>query len=726
MGAAEIRIMHEAPIVGVTVHRQGATVTRRVVVEPGDGWPAGLAVVGLPLAIRAPTLRVSVQVDGDGAALAGDPRMGVWARPPAETIEPPEQAELLAARQAVQRLEQRIAGLDAELALVAMADIQPRPAAQPGKAPPPSPMAARLALVGFTDDLTARRHTARAEAEAALAEAREALAAARDRFTRATSAQVIRAAAITGRVDVPLDVQSAPTAVRLTLSYFVPGARWVPAWQVRLAGDGARASIEMRAHVVQRTGEDWRGVPLRLSTAEPLRFSALPELDSIRIGKAQDTPPATRGFRPPPAGADALFGDFDRARKALAPRAPTGSALPGPASQRLPDWPVWDLEQLAPELPQTGAVDGFGGAAMADFAAEELDEAPMERSAPMPAMASAMPPPPAPAAPRPMRKRMASRGAPKGRGGGGPPAVGGAPGGPPSAVRAAVLFAGLRLPPPDGRTRGKLEPEDRGARWRASLTADGRRLDADPVALAEAAEREARAVTHTPAPAGTRPVGQGHFDHVWTTDAAVDVPADGGWHSVPVGIRELPCALRYVTVPREDAHVFRLATLHNVDRAPLLAGPAELYVDGAYVLSTALNHVPSGGRFELGLGVEQAIRCARNARYEEARSDARVVAMAELRHHLSIELRNGLGRPADIEVRERVPQPAEGAEVVIEELNVNPIWQGYDQIERGRPIVGGRRWRLTVEPGATETLEATYVVKIYAANELVGGNRREA
>ena len=45
--------------------------------------------------------------------------------------------------------------------------------------------------------------------------------------------------------------------------------------------------------------------------------------------------------------------------------------------------------------------------------------------------------------------------------------------------------------------------------------------------------------------------------------------------------------------------------------------------------------------------------------------------------------------------------------------------------ERGHVIQGGRRWVISVKPGATQTLKANYRVKLYANNELVGGNRRE-
>jgi hypothetical protein len=136
--------------------------------------------------------------------------------------------------------------------------------------------------------------------------------------------------------------------------------------------------------------------------------------------------------------------------------------------------------------------------------------------------------------------------------------------------------------------------------------------------------------------------------------------------------------------------------------------------------------VPARGELKLGLGVEQAIKIARNTKFSEVRSGEKVVAMSELVHDVDIEVVNHLEREIEIEIRERVPVPAPGAEVVVEEMKIEPAWSPYDQEERGQPIEGGRRWEIKVAKAATAKLKAKYVVKIYANNELVGGNRREA
>ena len=60
----------------------------------------------------------------------------------------------------------------------------------------------------------------------------------------------------------------------LSLTYRVAGAGWSPVYDARLdTADGARASLELvrRAAVTQRTGEDWTGVTLSVSTTRATR-----------------------------------------------------------------------------------------------------------------------------------------------------------------------------------------------------------------------------------------------------------------------------------------------------------------------------------------------------------------------------------------------------------------------------------------------------------------------
>lgn len=57
--------------------------------------------------------------------------------------------------------------------------------------------------------------------------------------------------------------------VRLKLSYLVDGAWWEPAYDVRVAPDLTGVNVGLVGQVTQRSGEDWSGVELLLSTSMP-------------------------------------------------------------------------------------------------------------------------------------------------------------------------------------------------------------------------------------------------------------------------------------------------------------------------------------------------------------------------------------------------------------------------------------------------------------------------
>ncbi|MGE3247996.1 MAG: mucoidy inhibitor MuiA family protein, partial [Beijerinckiaceae bacterium] len=84
------------------------------------------------------------------------------------------------------------------------------------------------------------------------------------------------------RRDVTVDVEAgAAGKARLTLTYRVAGARWLPVYDARLdSGKDGAPSIELvrRAAVSQRSGEDWTGVTLTVSTVRARRGTQAPDV----------------------------------------------------------------------------------------------------------------------------------------------------------------------------------------------------------------------------------------------------------------------------------------------------------------------------------------------------------------------------------------------------------------------------------------------------------------
>ena len=79
---------------------------------------------------------------------------------------------------------------------------------------------------------------------------------------------------------------SGQRTVSLELKYLVTGANWQQQYNLRADPDRSLVSIEYNAVVNQSSGEDWNGVTLSLSTAEPTMVASAPILEPMLVGLA--------------------------------------------------------------------------------------------------------------------------------------------------------------------------------------------------------------------------------------------------------------------------------------------------------------------------------------------------------------------------------------------------------------------------------------------------------
>lgn len=70
----------------------------------------------------------------------------------------------------------------------------------------------------------------------------------------------------------------APTSVDLDVQYIVANAGWYPVYDLRAINTKSPVQLSYKANVMQSTGEDWKNVKLKLSTANPNLGGLKPEL----------------------------------------------------------------------------------------------------------------------------------------------------------------------------------------------------------------------------------------------------------------------------------------------------------------------------------------------------------------------------------------------------------------------------------------------------------------
>ncbi|MBS1491481.1 MAG: DUF4139 domain-containing protein [Bacteroidetes bacterium] len=85
------------------------------------------------------------------------------------------------------------------------------------------------------------------------------------------------------------------TPAELQVSYVVGNAGWVPQYDIRAINTKNPIQLSYKANVFQSTGEDWKNVKLKLSTANPTQSGLKPELFAWYLNFYKPAPVASYG-----------------------------------------------------------------------------------------------------------------------------------------------------------------------------------------------------------------------------------------------------------------------------------------------------------------------------------------------------------------------------------------------------------------------------------------------
>jgi uncharacterized protein (TIGR02231 family) len=294
----------------VTVYRGWARVTRlaRVELPPGD---TRLLLQGLPAGLDDDSLRVA----GKGTARARVGGVSVERVTQAELALP----EVRAAEARVEQLqgedralEDRIGQARARSKFVE--SLRSSYSEERSKNLAVRGVSARewADLVAFVEAQLDGAAGEVRRAEGSRRELARRLAAARDDLARLQAKRSARSA----RVAVELSAERAGT-LELAVSYLVRDAGWRPVWDARLTPETGAVELALLGEVSQRTGEDWTEARLALSTAEPGRGLAVPELEPRWLERAHPVPMARGELRSDRPASLAMAPVLERAKASV-------------------------------------------------------------------------------------------------------------------------------------------------------------------------------------------------------------------------------------------------------------------------------------------------------------------------------------------------------------------------------------------------------------------------
>jgi len=168
---------------------------------------------------------------------------------------------------------------------------------------------------------------------------------------------------------------------------------------------------------------------------------------------------------------------------------------------------------------------------------------------------------------------------------------------------------------------------------------------------------------------------------------------------------ELPCELYYVATPLLTNWVYREAKLENRSDLPLLAGPANCYLDGRFVGRSNVPMVARGQRFRTGFGLNSQMRATRELL---SKTETTLGGNRQQNYRYRLRIENYGDQPVEVRLYDRIPQPTGGADLRVtlgemsDELSKDPAY--LDQ-ERKRGIL---RWDIEV-PARAAAQEARTV-----------------
>jgi uncharacterized protein (TIGR02231 family) len=283
-GAAAAVAAPDAPIAAVTVYPGSATVERVVQVKPGM---TEVEIAGLPANFDARTVRVQAS---NGIQLGQ-----VVTRDTSATEAPgAREAELEQKLQAL-RDSRDVLQVEVQAANVVRAYLEKLPGA--GER---ATAADGKAISGAID---AVRHGARdtfgqiQRTQVQVRDLERKIAVLQKELERVRSgARDQRSLTVTVAVRQP---------GTLRVSYQVNGAGWKPAYRATLDTSASRIDLERMAVVSQKTGEDWSGVALKLSTGQPRLSPQAPDPQPRLLVYRPPAPPMAYGapMAAPPAPA---------------------------------------------------------------------------------------------------------------------------------------------------------------------------------------------------------------------------------------------------------------------------------------------------------------------------------------------------------------------------------------------------------------------------------------
>jgi uncharacterized protein (TIGR02231 family) len=207
-----------------------------------------------------------------------------------------------------------------------------------------------------------------------------------------------------------------------------------------------------------------------------------------------------------------------------------------------------------------------------------------------------------------------------------------------------------------------------------------------------------------PAEIATASIEQSGPAYLFRAGRSVDIPSDNSPHKTTIARDNLPCTFDYVSAPAIEENAHLRATITNTTERVLLEGEASIFLGGDYVGTTRINMTAPNEKFNVFLGLDDAIKVRREL-IERAVDKGNLLQndIRRITYAYRITVHNYTAFPRSIVVRDHLPvSQHERVRVRVQSVQPQPA-------ERTKLEI--LKWRFTLPANGEQKIEYHFIVE---------------
>ncbi|PJZ71174.1 hypothetical protein CH373_01255 [Leptospira perolatii] len=202
------------------------------------------------------------------------------------------------------------------------------------------------------------------------------------------------------------------------------------------------------------------------------------------------------------------------------------------------------------------------------------------------------------------------------------------------------------------------------------------------------------------------------FDFRYIAQSREKIPSDKTLNRVFLRKRTVPVEPGYESSPLTKQEAYLTVVSKNLEREPLLSGPLEIYSGENLLGTTSVSTLKPGEKIRMELGPDHDIKVQRREEKFEDKSGL-ISSRKTIRYKVQITLKNNKRRMVNVRLIDRIPYTVDDS--------VSIKWiSGTDQPERTED--GILTYEFQIDSGATKKIQFEYVVSYPAENILHQSN----